>query len=167
MCFASEAAQSPDEIIVDSLVIGQPIKGGADERVVLFLQLPEGGKLSDDLVNRVKAEIRTRRSPRHVPARVRPPSTRIWIESDHLRCRFFKCTIFHTLSMERKSKSLSRRFVLVLSAAAHDCEVNLIVAHSWRWHFVTEPKHTSQPKVIRRVCYVGRALEKRSHLVVT
>jgi len=70
LCFASEAAQSPDEIIVDSLVIGQPIKGGADERVVLFLQLPEGGKLSDDLVNRVKAEIRTRRSPRHVPARI-------------------------------------------------------------------------------------------------
>ncbi|KAF9462660.1 acetoacyl-CoA synthetase [Collybia nuda] len=56
--------------IVDSLAVGQKIDGGADERVILFIKLPEGHNLSADFERRVKAEIRARRSPRHVPARI-------------------------------------------------------------------------------------------------
>jgi hypothetical protein len=69
LCF-SPIATTADLVIADALVVGQPINGGADERVILFLQLPEGRTLHEDLVKRVKHEIRTRRSPRHVPARV-------------------------------------------------------------------------------------------------
>ncbi|KAF8329778.1 uncharacterized protein EI90DRAFT_3061952 [Cantharellus anzutake] len=69
-CFSPLTAKSPDEIILDSLVVAQPVRGGADERVILFLQLAEGQNLSENLLNRVKTEIRIRRSPRHVPARI-------------------------------------------------------------------------------------------------
>jgi len=63
-CFVS--ADSP----VDAIVVGQKIDGGADERVVLFVKLPSGETLSHDLEQKIRAEIRKRRSPRHVPARV-------------------------------------------------------------------------------------------------
>lgn len=69
LCF-SPAATTPDLVIADALVVGQPINDGSDERVILFLQLLEGRTLHDNLIKRVKYEIRTRRSPRHVPARV-------------------------------------------------------------------------------------------------
>lgn len=67
LCFSDSSAE---DIIVDCLAVGQQIDGGTDERVVLFVKLPEGRKLSDALQQRIKAEIRARRSPRHVPARV-------------------------------------------------------------------------------------------------
>lgn len=69
LCF-SPIATSPELVISDALVIGQPIDDGSDERVILFLQLPEGRTLHEDLIKQVKHEIRARRSPRHVPARV-------------------------------------------------------------------------------------------------
>lgn len=69
LCF-SPTATTPDFVIADALVVGQPINEGSDERVILFLQLPEGRVLHDDLIKRVKTEIRNRRSPRHVPVRV-------------------------------------------------------------------------------------------------
>lgn len=56
---------------MDSLAVGQKIDGGIDERVVLFVKLPEGYNLSADFEEKIKTEIRARRSPRHVPARVR------------------------------------------------------------------------------------------------
>lgn len=71
LCFSSSS--SAEHTIDDALVIGQPINDGSDERVVLFVQLPAGRTLNDELVKRVKHEIRTRRSARHVPARVSRP----------------------------------------------------------------------------------------------
>ncbi|GAB1520069.1 hypothetical protein RhiTH_003142 [Rhizoctonia solani] len=57
-------------LILDSLVVGQSIQGGADERVILFVKLPEGETLSDDLRKRIREEIRKKRSPRHCPEKV-------------------------------------------------------------------------------------------------
>ena len=50
--------------------IGQKVEGGLDERVVLFVKISNGFTVSAELEKRIKAEIRARRSPRHVPARV-------------------------------------------------------------------------------------------------
>jgi acetoacetyl-CoA synthetase len=57
-------------VIIDSLVVGQAIQGGADERVILFVKLAEGETLSDDLRKRIREEIRKKRSPRHCPEKV-------------------------------------------------------------------------------------------------
>ncbi len=56
------------EEVEDSVVIGQSWKG--DERIVLFVKLPEGRKLDDALVDRIRREIRARTSPRHVPQKI-------------------------------------------------------------------------------------------------
>jgi len=56
------------EEVEDSLVIGQ--RWESDERVILFVKLRDGVKLTDDLVNKIKIAIRTSCSPRHVPAKV-------------------------------------------------------------------------------------------------
>jgi len=69
-CFSPSPAQNPEFTIVDSLAVGQTIAKGADERVILFVQLPEGERLSTTLENRIATEVRSRRSPRHVPSRV-------------------------------------------------------------------------------------------------
>ena len=68
-CFAPTTTHAA-HTIVDSLVVGQSIAGGTDERVILFVKLLEGQMLTEDLEKRIKAEIRARRSARHVPARV-------------------------------------------------------------------------------------------------
>ncbi|KAJ1308642.1 hypothetical protein OPQ81_004336 [Rhizoctonia solani] len=57
-------------VVVDSLVVGQAIQGGADERVILFVKLAEGETLSDDLRKRIREEIRKKRSPRHCPEKI-------------------------------------------------------------------------------------------------
>lgn len=57
------------EEIEDSVIVGQQWQG--DERVVLFVKLKKGYVLTDELVGRIKANIRTGCSPRHVPAIVR------------------------------------------------------------------------------------------------
>jgi acetoacetyl-CoA synthetase len=67
LCFSGSAVE---QIIVDYLAVGQKIDGGIDERVILFVKLPVGQSLSPDMEQKIKTEIRTRRSPRHVPARV-------------------------------------------------------------------------------------------------
>ncbi|MCF8344240.1 MAG: acetoacetate--CoA ligase [Bacteroidales bacterium] len=54
------------EEIADSVVVGQQYQD--DERVVLFVQLNEGFILDEDLKNKIKKQIRTNCSPRHVPA---------------------------------------------------------------------------------------------------
>ncbi|KAF9534315.1 acetoacetyl-CoA synthetase [Crepidotus variabilis] len=66
-CFSHGAAEF---IISDYLAIGQKTDGGADERVVLFVKLPADKDLSLAFESRIKAEIRSQRSPRHVPARI-------------------------------------------------------------------------------------------------
>ena len=54
----------------DSLAIGQQWEG--DERVILFVKMNAGDALSDDLIQKIKQNIRTHCSPRHVPAKVLP-----------------------------------------------------------------------------------------------
>ena len=54
--------------IVDSVVIGQNWKN--DVRVILFVQLSEGETLSEALRQKIRENIRTLASPRHVPAKI-------------------------------------------------------------------------------------------------
>jgi len=52
--------------IADSLAVGQKWKG--DERIILFVKMAEGYKLTDELKNRIRKVLREEASPRHVPA---------------------------------------------------------------------------------------------------
>jgi acetoacetyl-CoA synthetase len=54
--------------VVESLVIGQDWEN--DVRVVLFVRLREGLTLDEDLVKKIKQQIRANTTPRHVPARI-------------------------------------------------------------------------------------------------
>ena len=54
--------------MVEALVVGQDWQG--DVRVVLFVKLREGEKLSPDLETRIKKRIRDNTTPRHVPAKI-------------------------------------------------------------------------------------------------
>ncbi|KAJ3058141.1 hypothetical protein HK102_010662, partial [Quaeritorhiza haematococci] len=56
--------------VADSLVVGQKID--VDERVILFIKLADGQTWTEELVKRIKTEIRSELSPRHVPAVVLP-----------------------------------------------------------------------------------------------
>jgi acetoacetyl-CoA synthetase len=56
------------EEIEDSVVVGQEWQG--DVRIILFVKMKAGCALTDDLKNRIRADIRTGASPRHVPARI-------------------------------------------------------------------------------------------------
>lgn len=69
MCFAPNATHQA-HAIADCLAVGQHIAQGTDERVIMFVKLLEGETLSDELVKRIKQEIRSRRTPRHVPCEV-------------------------------------------------------------------------------------------------
>lgn len=55
--------------IEDAVVVGK--KEAGDEKVVLFVKLPEGQKLDDELRQLIRNNIRTQCSPRHVPAIIR------------------------------------------------------------------------------------------------
>ena len=52
--------------VQDSLAIGQMYHD--DQRILLFVQLVPGAELTEDLKKRIKKELRTKASPRHVPA---------------------------------------------------------------------------------------------------
>ena len=54
--------------VVESLVIGQDWEG--DVRVVLFVRLRDGVTLDDGLVRKIKQQIRSNTTPRHVPAKI-------------------------------------------------------------------------------------------------
>jgi len=54
--------------VVESLVIGQDWDN--DVRVVLFVRLRDGLALDDALTKKIKNQIRTNTTPRHVPAKV-------------------------------------------------------------------------------------------------
>ena len=56
------------EEVLEGLVVAQIWKG--DTRVVLFVRLNENSKLTEKLVDRIKAKIKTGASPRHVPAKI-------------------------------------------------------------------------------------------------
>lgn len=68
-CFAPNVTHT-SHTIVDCLAVSQSITQGTDERVILFVKLLEAEKLNAELEKRIKSEIRTRRSARHVPAKV-------------------------------------------------------------------------------------------------
>lgn len=51
--------------IADSVVAGQVSLG--EERIILFVKLAKGYRLTDDLKNRIKRALRDEASPRHVP----------------------------------------------------------------------------------------------------
>lgn len=52
--------------IADSLAIGQNWQG--DQRIILFVKLNEGYKLTEELKEKIKKTLREQASPRHVPA---------------------------------------------------------------------------------------------------
>jgi acetoacetyl-CoA synthetase len=54
--------------IVEAVVVGQDWEN--DVRVVLFVRLAEGATLDEELIRRVKTQIRTNCTPRHVPAKI-------------------------------------------------------------------------------------------------
>ncbi|KAF5317226.1 hypothetical protein D9611_003848 [Ephemerocybe angulata] len=54
--------------IDDSICVGQRRKQDRDERVLLFLKMREGHKLTPSLLSKIRTAIRTRLSARHVPA---------------------------------------------------------------------------------------------------
>ena len=56
--------------VADSLVVGQ--KWEDDERVILFVKLNEGSKLTKEFIERIRKSIRAECSPRHVPSVVLP-----------------------------------------------------------------------------------------------
>ena len=56
-----------DEVL-ESIVIGQDWDN--DMRVILFVKLRDGLSLNDELIARVKQQIRTKATPRHVPAKI-------------------------------------------------------------------------------------------------
>ncbi|MCX7857475.1 MAG: acetoacetate--CoA ligase [Deltaproteobacteria bacterium] len=56
------------EEVEDSLVVGQYFMG--DQRIVLFVKLKEGYELTQELKEKIKKELSTHASPRHVPAKI-------------------------------------------------------------------------------------------------
>lgn len=52
--------------IVDALAVGQP--DGTDTRIVLFVVLAHDAVLDEDLAGRIRGDLRSQASPRHVPA---------------------------------------------------------------------------------------------------
>jgi acetoacetyl-CoA synthetase len=54
------------EEIEDSVVVGHQFEG--DERVVLFVKMRQGFSLNNDLMKKIRTNIRSSCSPRHVPA---------------------------------------------------------------------------------------------------
>ncbi len=56
--------------VLESVVIGQQVRTaeGIDTRVVLFVKLRDGVRLDDELRGKIRSQIRSGASPRHVPA---------------------------------------------------------------------------------------------------
>ena len=54
--------------IDDSVIIGQSWNN--DVRVILFVKMADDFELNDELIKKIKADIRANASPRHVPAKI-------------------------------------------------------------------------------------------------
>lgn len=61
-----QVEQTPE--VLESLVVGQDWQG--DMRIILFLILKKGFTLTPELMDKIKQQIRTQASPRHVPAKM-------------------------------------------------------------------------------------------------
>ena len=56
------------EEILEGLVVGQIWKG--DTRIVLFVRLNKNSNLTEELIDQIKAKIKSGASPRHIPAKI-------------------------------------------------------------------------------------------------
>ena len=56
------------EELEDSVVVGQSFNN--DVRIILFVKMAQGFELTEDLMGKIKVDIRTHASPRHVPAQI-------------------------------------------------------------------------------------------------
>jgi acetoacetyl-CoA synthetase len=57
--------------VIESLVIGQELPDASDDvRIVLFVRLVDGTLLTDELKDRIRAQIRENTSPHHVPKKI-------------------------------------------------------------------------------------------------
>ena len=54
--------------IQDSLCVSQRSKDMTEERVILFLQMAPGSVYNENLIKRIRTDIRSQLSARHVPA---------------------------------------------------------------------------------------------------
>jgi len=54
--------------VADSLAIGQNWKG--DQRIILFVKITGGQKLTEDMKNSIRKMLRENASPRHIPAKI-------------------------------------------------------------------------------------------------
>jgi acetoacetyl-CoA synthetase len=54
--------------VIEALAVGQEWEG--DQRVVLFVRLADGAKLDGALIERIRRQIRSNCTPRHVPAKI-------------------------------------------------------------------------------------------------
>jgi acetoacetyl-CoA synthetase len=54
--------------VADSLAVGQSWKG--DQRIILFVKLNPGHKLTEELKDKIRKALRENASPRHVPAKI-------------------------------------------------------------------------------------------------
>ena len=52
--------------IADSLAVGQNL--GEDQRIILFVKMASGQRLSEDLKEKIRKSLRAEGSPKHVPA---------------------------------------------------------------------------------------------------
>ena len=64
----AQVEQIPE--VLEAICIGQQFED--DVRVVLFVRLAEGAELDETLQKKIKTQVRTGASPRHVPARIVP-----------------------------------------------------------------------------------------------
>jgi acetoacetyl-CoA synthetase len=57
--------------VIESLVIGQELPDGSDDvRIVLFVRLASGVALTEELRDRIRAQVRQNTSPHHVPKKI-------------------------------------------------------------------------------------------------
>jgi acetoacetyl-CoA synthetase len=62
----AQVEQIPE--VIEALAIGQDWDN--DVRIVLFVRLAQAATLSDELIAKIKSQIRSGASPRHVPAKI-------------------------------------------------------------------------------------------------
>jgi acetoacetyl-CoA synthetase len=87
--------------IADSLVIGQKISG--DIRIVMFVLLNEGYELTDELKEKIRKELRTKTSPRHVPKVIlQSPSDGIPYTFSNKKVEIAVTKIIHGLSVANR-----------------------------------------------------------------
>ncbi|KAI1046060.1 hypothetical protein LB505_013988 [Fusarium chuoi] len=54
--------------VLDSICVGQKREADSNERVLLFIKMRPGTSLTPHLETKIRASIRNRHSPRHIPA---------------------------------------------------------------------------------------------------